>query len=555
MHVENGSLSLPEGADTSSLNISVDDNGNYTVEGSIDDINALFDGGIIYTPDAGFSGDDSITMSTTDNGDADGNDRQTTVDTITITDVVSVESGDVNVQSAHISGQHAPVTPVQDIRSQMASAAAQVNTASAVPLATLLLAASVAAQDGDTLQLTHLGDAQVVDADNQPLGDVAADGTVTLTPDQIAAAYVHNVESVGEAFSVVTHSAETAQVREHPVAMEALQTAGLVQSGESNHQAATSHSSNDEHVQIAATGEADSGLEAHSAADILEANPEVAEYVSEHAQELTDDLHAIVDEVSAMSSDSNVQQILADHDLTNSDDLLDKAHDLQDSLAQYNQVEPSDVDSSDVHADDDSVSYLDQMDDDSDFDMDDSNPFADDDWHSDITASTDDSDDSLHSESSVFATDDSDDHSIYADDAAHDNSDLFGDAYDEDGLDWDHLAANGFDDGSDTDASGMEASDDVFAQHDADFDMADLLDQEDGHLDMDKLLGEAAPSSAADVGKATEATADDMASTQHLDQPDVSGMGMDLSGLHDTGSAGHIINDLFDPNAMKPHDS
>ncbi|WP_105901334.1 retention module-containing protein [Vibrio gangliei] len=550
LHVDNGSLSLPEGTETSGVTISSDDNGNYTLEGSIDDINALFDAGIIYTPDESFSGDDSITMTTTDNGDADGNDRQTTVDTITITDVVSAEPSDDNtqstsVQSASLSTNSASVSPIQSLRSQVTSTVAQVNAASVVPMTTLLLAAAVAANEGDTLQLTHLGEAQVVDADNQPLGDVAEDGTVTLTPDQIAMAYVQNVEAVSKNFTVVTHSAETTETREHPVAIEALQTAGLVQQGDVNHQTLASHT-NAEPVQIAAMGDADNGLQGHDAAEILAANPEVAEFAAQHAESLTDDLHAIVDEVSTLADDSHVEPILVGQELAASDELLDKAsnlqQDLHDDLAHKDQTEATSAELSDVHANEDS-----------DFDMDDSNPFADDDWHTDIASNADDIGDSQSTEASVFATDDSDD-SLYASDAGHDNSDLFGEAYDDDGLDWDHLATHGFDEGSDTDALGMESSDGGFAMHDADFDMSELLDQENGHLDMDKLLGEAAPSSAADVGKATEASADDLSSTQHLDQADISGMGMDLSGLYDTSSAGHILNDLFDPNTIKTHD-
>ena len=542
LHVENGSLSVPEGTDTSGLTISADDDGNYTVEGSIDDINSLFDGGIIYTPDAGFSGDDSITMTTTDNGDADGNDRQTTTDTFTITDVVSTEPADSD-DTSNYSAAYAPTTPAQDIRSHLAAATAQVNAASVVPLATLLLTAAVAANEGETFELNHLGGAQIVDADNQPLGEVSDNGSVTLTADQIAGAYVQHAESMATEFTVVAKSADNRVVSEHNIPASAVHTVGLGQHADLSEHNTHTVKANDgsENAQMAAAGNA---VEGHDAADLLAANPEIAEQLEQHTDQIADDLHAIVDEVSGLSQE-NIDEAVADK-------VSDLQQDAHDALTQHDfagQDEPfADnhfAETDNAENSDDNINYLDQIQQGIEDDAQAEN--------GDHSLVFDDSDDDIDAEHNGLYFDDSSDSATFAD-SSHEDAGMFGD---DDSFDWDHLAANGFDNDLDGDASGMEVTTDVMLMHsDPNFDASELLDHDEhtGNLDMDKLLGEAAPSSAADIGKPGEATADDLASTQHLDQPDVSGMGMDLSGLHDTSSAGHIINDLFDPNSMKPTD-
>ncbi|MCF7353502.1 hypothetical protein [Vibrio sp. CK2-1] len=544
LHAGNGSLSLPEGTDTSGLTITESGDGTYTIEGSLDDINAVLDGGIIYTPDDGYSGDDTITMTTTDNGDADGKNQETTESTITITDVVSTESDEPNEQASSYNATYTPTEPAQNLRSHLASATSQVNATSAIPLTALLLGAAVAADEVESLQLNQLDGAKIVDADNQPLGTVAEDGSVTLTPDQVAEAYVHQqAESTTTEFTVVTKSADNRVVGEHNVSTASFNTTGLDSQRDVAGQNNSSASSNNaENVQAAAVGDAEHAVEGQNVADLLATNPEMAEQLAENAEQLSDDLHAIVDEVSALSQDNIDEDILdkvseLQHDLNdvlNQDDLANQ--DLSPTANPFEQVDETD----ELASTDDSANYYEQS------QQDDENALTND--------YAQDADDELDSEQDgLYSNDDASDSSLYAD---NDNQD---DGFfdEDDSFDWDHLAANGLDGELTGDASGMEIADDVMMMHsDTDFDVSDLLDQDDqnGNLDMDKLLGEAAPSSAADIGKPEEASADDLASTQHLDQPDVSGMGMDLSGLHDTSSAGHIINDLFDPNSMKPTD-
>ncbi|WP_272158856.1 retention module-containing protein [Vibrio algivorus] len=506
-NAQGGTLALPEGTDTTGLNITDDGNGNYTIEGSIDDINAALSGGVVYTPNEGTEGDQTISMTTTDNGDADGNDKQTTISEITVNDVVSYDPEEVadsevppSSYNAVYTGQNNP----QELRSHLASAAAQINTASVVPLTALLLGAEVVANEGETLELNHLGGAQVVDENNQPLGMASDDGSVTLTSDQVAEAYVQQqVESKHTEFTVVTKSADNRIVGEHNVSTASFNTTGLDSQRDVSSQNNSSASDNNaENVKAAAVGDAEHAIEAQNVSDLLAANPEIVEQLAENAEQLSDDLHAIVDEAIA-DKVSELQQDMNDassQDLSlmdNPSDHVDDADELTSSEDSANYYEQSQQDDEIALTNEDAQDFDDANQDDGFFDEDDS-------------------------------------------------------------FDWDHLAANGLDDELNDDASGMEIADDLMMIHsDTDFDVADLLDQDDqnDNFDMDKLLGDAAASSAADIGKPEEASADDLASTQPLDQPDVSGMGMDLSGLHDTSSAGHIINDLFDPNQIKPTDS
>ncbi|WP_413479063.1 hypothetical protein [Vibrio hibernica] len=503
LHAENGSLSLPEGTDKSGLIITESGDGTYTIEGSLDDINAIFDGGIIYTPDDGYSGDDTITMTTTDNGDADGKNQETTENTITITDVVSAESDESNEQASNYNATYIPTEPAQNLRSYLASATSQVSAISTIPLTTLLLSAAVAANEGDSLQLNQLGGAQIVDVDNQPLGTISEDGSVTLTPDQVAEAYVYQqAESTTTEFTVVTKSVDNRVVSEHNVSTTSFNTTGLDSQRDVAGQHNSSASSNNaENIQAAAVGEAKHAVEAPNVADLLAENPEMDEQLPENAEQLSDDLA----NQDLSLTDNPFEQVDGTDDLASNEDIVN-------SYEQSQQDDEITLTNGDAQGA---------------FDLD-------------------------SEQDGLYSNKDTSDNTLYVDGANQDDG-----FFDEDdSFDWDHLAANGLDGELNGDASGMEIADDVMMYSNADFDLSDLLDQNDqnGNLDMDKLLGDAAPSSAADIGKPEEASADDLASTQHLDQPDVSGMGMDLSGLDDTSSAGHIINDLFDPNSMKPID-
>ncbi len=573
LKAENGTLSLPEGTDTSGINITVEDDGTYKVTGSLDDINAVLAGGVNYTPNDGFSGDDKIDIKTTDNGDADGNNQLVTNGTIDINDVVAPDVFE--------SQQSAPAAPASipqaaslgaDLRnvlnsSQQVSAA---NASTIMPLAALLLTAAVAAQDGETLTLGHMQGAQVVDADNQPLGSVQADGSVELTADQVAIAYVQHLESgTTPSFSVTTKDADNRVVSEHKV------EAGFTTSGSTAGENVVHHAADhvnhadaannvaDEHAQLAAVGEALHAAEGHDAAALLAANPDVAETLHEQATDgvhaLTDDLHAIVDQATALDNNSmstDAEQHLQpgmEHDNTLST-LTDDAHTNPDLAPAF-----------DEHSSDNTLDAQ-----------------ADNDQH-DIFAT--DSDDDSHSADTMLPEGLFDIHDIASDIGEHhaladlaSDGGLFGEE-NEDGLLGESHDGGLFNDSSDgglfgestegglfSDAAdhGLygdiaasgdgDAHDGVMSNEHANLDMSDLFNQDgsESHDDMDKLLGDAAPSEASDIGKATEASSDDLASTQHLDHANVSGFDLDVSGVEDTSSAGHIINDLFNSSNFNP---
>ncbi|UIP30295.1 retention module-containing protein [Photobacterium sp. TLY01] len=82
--VTDGVLAIPPGSDTGALSISGDGSGTLVLEGSITDINALLSSGINFTPDAEFSGDVTLTMTTNDQGNTGTGGALEDTDTVTI---------------------------------------------------------------------------------------------------------------------------------------------------------------------------------------------------------------------------------------------------------------------------------------------------------------------------------------------------------------------------------------------------------------------------------------------------------------------------------------
>ena len=85
LNVGNGILSLPAGSPTGSLTIGGDGSQTLTLEGSITDINTLLASGVNYQPDANFNGDDSLQMTTDDQGNTGTGGPLQDTDTVPIT--------------------------------------------------------------------------------------------------------------------------------------------------------------------------------------------------------------------------------------------------------------------------------------------------------------------------------------------------------------------------------------------------------------------------------------------------------------------------------------
>ncbi|MCD9546565.1 hcalcium-binding protein, partial [Photobacterium carnosum] len=94
LNVEHGQLSIIA-ADTQGLTVTDNGDGKLVISGDIDKINTLLDGGIKYTGDTNFNGNDQLTMTTSDNGNVGSGGTLTDVSTVDIT-VVAENDAPVN---------------------------------------------------------------------------------------------------------------------------------------------------------------------------------------------------------------------------------------------------------------------------------------------------------------------------------------------------------------------------------------------------------------------------------------------------------------------------
>ncbi|MGF1735098.1 retention module-containing protein [Photobacterium satsumensis] len=85
LEVGNGLLSLPVGSPVGSLTITGENSQTLTLEGSITDINTLLSSGVNYQPDANFNGDDSLQITTDDQGNTGSGGPLQDTDTVPIT--------------------------------------------------------------------------------------------------------------------------------------------------------------------------------------------------------------------------------------------------------------------------------------------------------------------------------------------------------------------------------------------------------------------------------------------------------------------------------------
>ncbi|PSV79411.1 T1SS-143 repeat domain-containing protein, partial [Photobacterium iliopiscarium] len=98
LNVEHGQLSIIA-ADTQGLTVTDNGDGKLVISGDIDKINTLLDGGIKYTGDTNFNGNDQLTMTTSDNGNVGSGGTLTDVSTVDIM-VTPVNDAPINTVPA-----------------------------------------------------------------------------------------------------------------------------------------------------------------------------------------------------------------------------------------------------------------------------------------------------------------------------------------------------------------------------------------------------------------------------------------------------------------------
>ncbi|MBY3790200.1 hcalcium-binding protein, partial [Photobacterium carnosum] len=113
LNVEHGQLSIIA-ADTQGLTVTDNGDGKLVISGDIDRINTLLDGGIKYTGDTNFNGNDQLTMTTSDNGNVGSGGVLTDVSTVDIT-VVAENDAPVNEVPTTITASEDTATVVDGL--------------------------------------------------------------------------------------------------------------------------------------------------------------------------------------------------------------------------------------------------------------------------------------------------------------------------------------------------------------------------------------------------------------------------------------------------------
>ncbi|WP_233426527.1 T1SS-143 repeat domain-containing protein [Photobacterium carnosum] len=113
LNVEHGQLSIIA-ADTQGLTVTDNGDGKLVISGDIDKINTLLDGGIKYTGDTNFNGNDQLTMTTLDNGNVGSGGTLTDVSTVDIT-VVAENDAPVNEVPTTITASEDTATVVDGL--------------------------------------------------------------------------------------------------------------------------------------------------------------------------------------------------------------------------------------------------------------------------------------------------------------------------------------------------------------------------------------------------------------------------------------------------------
>lgn len=186
----NGLLSVP---DEYSGNVTIDGNasGTLILSGSLEAINELLNGGIDYVPET--EGDTTITMTTSDNGNSGTGGELTDTDTIT----VSVAPPATAMMASFVSSRM--VVP------NVSSTAAQL---ALIPLLGLL-SEHVQALDGDLIKIQNMDSGKIVDASGQTLGEQQDDGTWVVNQQDLANAYLTDMDEGEHNLTVVSVSLDT----------------------------------------------------------------------------------------------------------------------------------------------------------------------------------------------------------------------------------------------------------------------------------------------------------------------------------------------------------
>ncbi|MCM0148668.1 retention module-containing protein [Photobacterium galatheae] len=192
-----------------------------TLEGSLDEINAILAAGVNYQGNTDFNGNDAVTVTVNDQGNvgADGPKTATTTINITVTPVATPPTLTLNVpQTAVMRGALGVMIPLLGLE-----------------------AVAGDANETLTVEIRNLGAGQLVDSSGTEVGTDLGSGRWTVTPGQLSDLFVSNLPEGTSNLEIVAVSEEVdgSQAESAPIAVEIrmdnpVNTSGTIGAGDSD---------------------------------------------------------------------------------------------------------------------------------------------------------------------------------------------------------------------------------------------------------------------------------------------------------------------------------
>ncbi|PLC56700.1 hypothetical protein CIK00_16625, partial [Photobacterium carnosum] len=192
LKVKDGHVSFADNVDTHGLNISYDKDHNMVINGNINTINKALAEGVTYLGKSNFSGVDTLTMVTDDNGNSGAGNPISVTNTININVTPKADAPSLSLSTDHLQ-----------------TAAIQSSLGTMLPLIGLIVAASADASETLTIKISDLGSASIVDKAGNVIGIYLGNGEWQITAQDLSDVYIKDLDQGSHTIRVEAVSTES----------------------------------------------------------------------------------------------------------------------------------------------------------------------------------------------------------------------------------------------------------------------------------------------------------------------------------------------------------
>ncbi|MCD9538330.1 retention module-containing protein [Photobacterium carnosum] len=192
LKVKDGHVSFADNVDTHGLNISYDKDHNMVINGNINTINKALAEGVTYLGKSNFSGVDTLTMVTDDNGNSGAGNPISVTNTININVTPKADAPSLSLSTDHLQ-----------------TAAIQSSLGTMLPLIGLIVAASADASETLTIKISDLGSASIVDKAGNVIGTDLGNGEWQITAQDLSDVYIKDLDQGSHTIRVEAVSTES----------------------------------------------------------------------------------------------------------------------------------------------------------------------------------------------------------------------------------------------------------------------------------------------------------------------------------------------------------